>query len=66
MTSQVVGLTLQTVGTLFIGFSALMVHHRVSTQAIIDTSVTKSMDIERKIGILGLALIFIGYLLQII
>lgn len=60
------GLTLQTVGTLFIGFSALAVHHRVSTQTVIDTSVTKAMGIERKIGIVGLALILIGYLLQIL
>ncbi|MBI2644804.1 hypothetical protein HYW94_01335 [Candidatus Uhrbacteria bacterium] len=66
MTPHTIGLTLHTVGTLFIGFSALMVHHRVSTQTIIDASVTKSMDSERKIGILGLALICIGYLLQII
>lgn len=66
MMIQTIGLTLQTAGTLCIGFAALMVHHRVASQAIIDRSVTQVMTFERKIGSLGLALVFIGYVLQII
>lgn len=66
MMLQTIGLTLQTAGTLCIGFAALMVHHRVASQAIIDRSVTRAMNNERKIGFVGLALLFIGYILQII
>jgi hypothetical protein len=66
MTLQAIGLTINTVGTLFIGFSALAVHHRVATRAIIDRSVTQAMGLERKIGFLGLALVLIGYFLQVI
>lgn len=66
MMIQTIGLTLQTVGTLCIGFAALMVHHRVASQAVIDGSVTRVMNNERKIGFFGLAFVFIGYVLQII
>lgn len=66
MTMVQIGLTLQTAGTLCIGFATLMVHHRVASQALIDRSVARVMNNERKIGFAGLALVFIGYILQII
>lgn len=66
MTLQIFGLTLHTAGTLLIGFATLMVHHRVSSQAIIDRTVTRAMRLEQKLGIAGLILVFIGYVLQIL
>lgn len=66
MDLQTIGLTLHTAGTLLIGFAALMVHHRVSSQAIIDRTVTRAMRLEQKLGIVGLFLVLIGYILQIL
>lgn len=66
MSIQTLGLTFHTAGTIMIGFAALMVHHRVSSQAFIDRSVTRAMKLEQKIGIMGLLLVFIGYILQIL
>lgn len=66
MSLQTVGLTLHTAGTLLIGFAALMVHHRVSSQALIDRAVTRAMRLEQRLGIVGLLLVFIGYIFQIL
>lgn len=60
------GITLQTIGTLLVGFVALRVHHRVIVRQMVDEQVLRTMKREQRFGVLGLLLIAIGYILQII
>jgi len=61
-----IGFTLHTVGEVMVGFTAIMVHHRVWKEHKIDNRVFEEMKIERKAGIIGLIFIIIGFALQII
>jgi len=61
-----IGFTLHTVGEVMVGFTAIMVHHRVWKEHKIDNRVFEEMKIERKAGIIGLIFIIIGFVLQII
>jgi hypothetical protein len=58
-------LTLEVVGTLLIAWAALSVHHRVLNEHKISSRVFRIMRAEQKLGILGMVLVFIGYLLNI-
>lgn len=55
--------TLELIGTLSIAFAALRVHHRVSSEHKITPNVVRTMRIERKIGILGIIFVILGYVL---
>ncbi|GBE17024.1 hypothetical protein BMS3Abin15_00858 [bacterium BMS3Abin15] len=59
-------LTLDALGTILIAFAALRVHYRVLNEHKIDKKVFKAMKRERLIGITGVTLVLIGYLIQII
>ena len=59
-------LTLQTLGTLFVAYAALRVHHRFLTEHQIDEKVFTSMKREQAIGLMGVTLIIIGYLVAIL
>jgi len=48
-----------------VGFTAIMVHHRVWKEHKIDTRVFAEMKRERRVGITGLILIVLGYILQV-
>jgi hypothetical protein len=54
------------VGALLIAYAALRVHHRVLHEHRIDTEVTNSMKGEQKLGILGVILITIAFILSLI
>lgn len=60
------GITLQTIGTLLVGFVALRVHHWVIVRQMVDQQVLRTMKREQRLGVLGLLLIAIGYILQLI
>lgn len=57
--------TLETLGTLMIAFAALSVHHKVKEEKKIDDFVLKLMNLEWKVGILGIILIIIAFSLHI-
>jgi len=61
-----IGFTLHTLGEVMVGFTAIMVHHRVWKEHKIDSRVFAEMKIERKAGIIGLVFIILGFVLQII
>ncbi|MEX0933799.1 MAG: hypothetical protein WD003_00870 [Candidatus Paceibacterota bacterium] len=59
------GLTLEVLGTLFIAYAALRVHHRVLREHKIDRKVFTTMKIEQFVGWSGVVLVVAGYLLEI-
>ncbi len=62
---ELFGFTLHTMGEILVGFTAIMVHHRVWKEHKIDEVVFEEMRRERFMGIIGLLLIVIGFSLQI-
>lgn len=59
-------LTIETVGTLLIAWAALRVHHRFLNEHKISNRVFMVMQIEQKLGILGMFLVLAGYILKLI
>jgi len=57
--------TLDVVGTVFIAYAALRVHHRVLSEHKVDGRVLKSMKREQKIGVVGVISIVSSYLLEV-
>ncbi|MCH8987103.1 hypothetical protein IIA94_02970 [Patescibacteria group bacterium] len=60
-----IGETLDVVGKIMIAFTVLMVHHRFRKEHKVDEKVFKAMRREQIIGLLGIALIVIGYFLRL-
>lgn len=60
------GLTLGTVGKLILGIAVLRVHAGIIREHKIDAVVLKSLKRERYVTFLGLALITIGYTLEVL
>ena len=58
--------TLDIIGTVFIAYAALRVHHRVLSEHKVDEKVFRSMKVEQKIGILGVFLILAGYVMELV
>lgn len=65
MSIEVIGFSLDVLGTLMIAFTAIMVHHRVLKGHRIDRKVFLEMRREQVIGVLGIFLILLGYVLQL-
>ena len=65
MNLLLLGLTLGTIGKLVIGIAVLRVHILIIREKRIDPLVLKSMKIEQVVTLFGLALIIIGYLLEV-
>jgi len=63
---EMIGLTLQTIGELFIGFVVLFVHHRVLSERKIDLRVFKSIQLEQILGVIGILLIIAGYVIRVL
>lgn len=63
---EIVSLTLNTLGTILIAYTALRVHSRVTKDHKIDTAVLKEMRKEKLIGITGIIFIVTGYIIQLI
>lgn len=58
--------TLDVIGSTFIAYAALRVHHRVLAEHQIDEKVFKTMKKEQRIGVFGVIFIVIGYLLEVL
>lgn len=66
MTLFNIGLTIDTLGKILLGITVLMVHWHVVKEHKIDVDVLSMMKKEQILGILGIVLIIIGYVLQIL
>jgi len=61
-----IGLTLDTLGKVLLGITVLMVHRHVLAEHKIDVVVLRTMRMEQVLGLAGIALIVVGYVLQLI
>ncbi len=62
---NIIGISLNLIGTLIIGYMAFRVHFRVWKEHKIDERVFSEMKRERRIGFFGSALLIIGYVFEI-
>jgi len=65
MNIELLGFILDVIGKVMVAYTAIMVHRRFWKEHTIDEKVFTAMKSEQVIGVLGIALIIIGFLLQI-
>ena len=65
ITNTFIALTLTMVGTIFIAYAALRVHHRVLGEHKIDQRVLKTMRIEQVVGWAGVFMVIAGYIITV-
>lgn len=63
---ELLGFTFTFLGELLIGYTAIAVHYRFRKEHKIDEQVFAIMKKEHTFGILGILLLFVGYLVQLI
>jgi hypothetical protein len=61
-----VAFTLDIIGKVMIAYTALAVHSHVSKEHKIDDYVFRSMKREKTVGILGITLMILGYVIHIL
>jgi len=64
MNLEFVGFTLDVIGKIMVAFTAVMVHYRFRKEHKIDERVFRTMRREQQLGIIGIFLIILGFLLQ--
>ncbi len=62
---ELLGHTLDVVGKIMIAYTAIRVHLRVWKEHKIDEAVFLEMKREKTIGVVGIALIILGYFLEL-
>ena len=65
MNIEFLGFTLDVIGKVLVAYTAIKVHHRFWKEHKVDEFVFKAMKREQIIGIAGIILVIIGFLLQI-
>ena len=58
--------TLRSIGGIMVGLTAISVHHRVLKEHQIDEKVYSEMKREQIVGVTGLLLMFLSFILQLI
>lgn len=65
MNWELVGFTLDVLGKVLLGVTVLLAHRRIVQEHRIDKEVLTEMRREQFLGLLGIVLIIIGFLLQL-
>lgn len=65
MNLEILVRTLDVVGKVLVAYTAIAVHHRVWKSHKIDRGAFKMMKAEQWLGVLGIILIVLGYLIEI-
>lgn len=60
-----IGFTLDVLGKIILGLTVILTHHKIVEEHRIDKKVLFEMKREQIMGILGIVLILVGYLLQL-
>lgn len=63
---ELIGLSIRTLGEVLIGYTAIRVHWRFWKEHTVDEKVFSEMKSEQTIGIVGIALLLIGFTLEVI
>ncbi|RJR15028.1 hypothetical protein C4579_03095 [Candidatus Microgenomates bacterium] len=64
MTIAALGLTVQTIGEVLVGLTAVIVHRRFWQEHKVNNKVYAEMYREQVFGIVGVVLIIMGYIIQ--
>ncbi len=59
------GFTIDVIGKIMVSYTVVRVHYRFWKEHKIDEKVFQEMRLEQLIGLFGIALIIIGYILQV-
>lgn len=59
------GFSLTTIGEILIGYTVIKVHGRITKEQKIDGQVISEMSKERKIALLGIIFIILGFIMQL-
>lgn len=62
---EFIGDTLQVVGEVMIGMTAIMVHRRVWKEHKITEAVYKEMEREQTVGVIGILLVILGFIVRL-
>jgi hypothetical protein len=65
MSLEILVRTLDVVGKVLVAYTAIAVHHRVWRNHKIDKGVFRMMRAEQWLGVFGIILIVLGYLIEI-
>lgn len=65
MTLPLLAKLFHTIGTIFIAYAALRVHHRMLAEQKVDRTVLKEMRREQFAGIIGVLLIVISFVIDV-
>jgi len=63
MEGEFLGQLIKTMGELFLAYTVLKVHHGVMNERKIDSRVLREMKKEQLIGIVGVTLIVVGFVI---
>jgi len=55
--------TLDVLGKLMVGFTAIAVHHRFLREHKVDKKVLRTMKVEQIVGVVGMILIIVAYII---
>lgn len=64
MSLEFIGFTLGTIGKIMVAFTAVTVHYRVWKEHKIDNKVFREMRREWTVGVIGIGLMVVGYILE--
>ena len=63
---EMIGETMQVMGEVMIGLTAIMVHHRMWKEHKIDEAVYGEMQKEQWYGFIGISLVVIGFTIRLV
>jgi hypothetical protein len=65
MSLELIGFIIDTLGKILVAFTAIRVHGRFWKEHKIDAKVFREMRTEQVLGMLGIAMIVIGFILEL-
>ena len=66
MSLEIIGFSLDVLGKVLLGVTVLLAHRRIVQEHRIDRQVLTEMRREQLLGVLGIVLIVVGFLLQLL
>ena len=63
---NIIGLTLELIGTLLLAVMVILVHLKLKKEKHLDVAVFNEISLEKKLGLVSILLLIIGFGLQII
>ena len=63
---EILGFTFTFLGELLVGYTAIAVHYRFRKEHKVDEQVFMMMKKEHALGVLGILLLVVGYLMQLL